>query len=353
MDYIDYKYVQLVGSRLERFHDTGNQVYAFRCPICGDSRKDLRKTRGYLLWDTGKAYTKFYCHNCGASSPLSYFLQDVAQDLYMAYKVEKFGSSMNVSAESKIEKKLTSTSTADKFADPLMLCQTLNECSGDNIIVRQYAEERKIPSSLFNELYATTDVNLITKRLDKYKDTDYPQSPMLVIPFYRNDGSFSYIQNRVATKDVIDDFRFLTLQTDEVGPKLYGESRVDWKKPVYVLEGPIDAMFITNGVANAGASSSMRYVADKLTACNAPKSNICMLFDNDYMYNAQVKQHVMRSIESGLSVVLFDDEFEGHKDINKAITSGWSISDVNYYIKKRTFQGLRAKLEISSIGKRF
>lgn len=181
----------------------------------------------------------------------------------------------------------------------------------------------------------------------------YPKTPMLVMPFYRKDGSYSYIQCRAADPNASSDFRFLTLKIDEVGPKLYGEKYVDWSEPTYVLEGPIDAMFIENGVANAGASTSMSYVVSNCMDRGAPRSNICMLFDNDYTINTQVMAHVQRAVATGYSVVLFDDEFEGYKDINKAITSGWSISDVNYYIRKRTFSGLRAKLELSNIGKRY
>jgi hypothetical protein len=63
-------------------------------------------------------------------------------------------------------------------------------------------------------------------------------------------------------------------------------------------------------------------------------------------------EHVTRSVNSGMSVVLFDKQFNGIKDINKAITSGWSRKEVNDYVRSRTFNGLRAKLELSTLGKR-
>lgn len=46
--YIYQKYVYLLSSYLEGFKKIGHN-YNFRCPICGDSEKNKRKKRGWLL----------------------------------------------------------------------------------------------------------------------------------------------------------------------------------------------------------------------------------------------------------------------------------------------------------------
>ena len=357
MDSTDYKYIMLMSSRLDRFKDTGNRVFNFRCPYCGDSQKDKRKSRGYLLHNRSKNSVGFFCHNCGSSQGLGTFLKNVAPDLHNQYKVEKFGSAMKVykpaDPVSSIDKMLREEKMTTRFTDPLGACHRLSKCPSSLDGVLKYAQSRYIPEDLYPELYAVKDVNLLTQRMDKYKDDKYPEFQMLVMPFFRPDGSYSYIQCRVADNEAPKDFRFLTLQLDDLGPKLYGENHVDWTAPVYVLEGPIDAMFIDNGVANAGAASSMEHVVREVASgAGQPLRNICMLFDNDYRDNYQVMQHVVRSIDAGLSVVLFDKQFDGIKDINKAIQMGWTRSEVNMYVRARTFTGLRAKLEISNIGKR-
>lgn len=354
MDYVDYKYIMLLSSRLDRFKDTGNRTYNFRCPYCGDSQKDKRKSRGYLLYNSKKNSVRFFCHNCGASSSLSTFIKNIAPDLHGQYKVETFGAAMRVKTpESKTEQALSGTAskTFNRLRDPLGKCHRLSNCPSTLEHIKRYAESRSIPENLFSEIYAAESVNDITSRLAKYKDSEYPKVPMLVMPFFRKDGSYSYIQCRVADPEADPDFRFLTIQVDGEGPKLYGENHVDWAQPVYVLEGPIDAMFIDNGVANAGASSSMSYVIQQVTNSGKPLSNVCMLFDNDYSSNAQVMEHIIRGVNNGMSVVLFDKQFNGIKDINKAITSGWSRKEVNDYVRSRTFNGLRAKLELSPLGK--
>lgn len=45
---IDHKYVRLVSSYLAGWKDAGNNVFRFRCPFCGDSKKNTAKKRGYL-----------------------------------------------------------------------------------------------------------------------------------------------------------------------------------------------------------------------------------------------------------------------------------------------------------------
>ena len=75
MDHIDSKFIGLVSSKLQRFKRVKANLYNFRCPICGDSKKNKSKTRGYLY--TSKANTNYKCHNCGASMSLNNFLKKV------------------------------------------------------------------------------------------------------------------------------------------------------------------------------------------------------------------------------------------------------------------------------------
>ena len=73
MDLVDSKYINLVSSRLHKFKRVKPDLYNFRCPICGDSKKNKSKTRGYLY--AIKANVNFKCHNCGASMSLNNFLK--------------------------------------------------------------------------------------------------------------------------------------------------------------------------------------------------------------------------------------------------------------------------------------
>ena len=88
MDIIDSKYINLVSSRLLKFKRVKANLYNFRCPICGDSKKHRNKARGYIY--AHKADMNFKCHNCGASTTFSNFIKTLDPVLYKQYIFEKF-----------------------------------------------------------------------------------------------------------------------------------------------------------------------------------------------------------------------------------------------------------------------
>ena len=88
MDLVDSKYIGLVSSRLQKFKKVKNDLYNFRCPICGDSQKHKNKARGYFY--VVKNNTNFKCHNCGASLSLNNFLKTIDTTLHKQYTLEKF-----------------------------------------------------------------------------------------------------------------------------------------------------------------------------------------------------------------------------------------------------------------------
>ena len=88
MDHVDSKFIGLVSPKLQKFKRVKADLYNFRCPICGDSKKNKSKTRGYLY--AVKANTNFKCHNCGASMSLNNFLKQVDPAVHKQYVMEKF-----------------------------------------------------------------------------------------------------------------------------------------------------------------------------------------------------------------------------------------------------------------------
>ena len=350
MDSVDYKYVMLVAARLERFKPRGRDAYNCKCPICGDSQRDKNRTRGYIVSSAKKQMTTFYCHNCGASMSLGTFLRTIAPDLYQAFKMDKFGKRMGVKVRSFDETKLTETTQETKA----ILGNVLNICTplSDNPEVLAYVQKRKLPEDLYPELFATSNVRDLTSRIHKYKDTKFPEVPALVIPFFNEDGSYDYIQCRVIAEGVESRHRFITLELNE-DVKLYGKNRVVWHDPIYVLEGPIDAMFIDNALATAGAAAGLPEVERINREHGNALANICLLFDNDYKTNPEILDYILKYADLGYSIVLFDENFDGVKDVNDAVQNhGWTREEVNAYVRTRTYNGLRAKLELSSLQKR-
>ena len=88
MDLVDSKYIGIISPRLQKFKKVKNNLYNFRCPICGDSKRNKTKTRGYLY--AIKANVNFKCHNCSASMSLSNFLKTLDPVIHKQYAFEKF-----------------------------------------------------------------------------------------------------------------------------------------------------------------------------------------------------------------------------------------------------------------------
>ena len=88
MDLVDSKFIGLVSSRLTKFKRVKPNLYNFRCPICGDSKKHQNKARGYIYGI--KQNVNFRCHNCGASMSLNNFLRELDPVIQKQYAFEKF-----------------------------------------------------------------------------------------------------------------------------------------------------------------------------------------------------------------------------------------------------------------------
>ena len=88
MDFIDVKYISLISSRFQKFKKVKNNLYNFRCPICGDSQKNRNKARGYLY--SVKNNTNYKCHNCGVNISFNNFLKEIDVQVHKQYIFEKF-----------------------------------------------------------------------------------------------------------------------------------------------------------------------------------------------------------------------------------------------------------------------
>jgi predicted RNA-binding Zn-ribbon protein involved in translation (DUF1610 family) len=88
MDFVDVKYITILSPRLEKFKKIKNNLYNFRCPLCGDSQKNKNKARGYLY--QVKNNTNYKCHNCGVNISFNSFIKQTDSNLHKQYIFEKF-----------------------------------------------------------------------------------------------------------------------------------------------------------------------------------------------------------------------------------------------------------------------
>ena len=221
MDHVDSKFIGLISPKLQRFKRVKPDLYNFRCPICGDSKKNKSKTRGYLY--AVKANVNFKCHNCGASMSLNNFLKTVDPYVHKQYTFEKFKdghTGRNFVAE---EPKFNFE--PPKFKPKLDLPK-----ASENQIAKQYLEKRNINPSKF--YYTGTFKRWVNTLVTKFDDVTYDE-PRIIIPLiYEN--QLIGIQGRSLGPNSV---KYITIMLDEDAPKIYGLDEVDTEKPIYILEG--------------------------------------------------------------------------------------------------------------------
>ena len=153
----------------------------------------------------------------------------------------------------------------------------------------------------------------------------------MVIPFRDSNGDIFAYQGRAFGKEKP---KYITIILDESVPKIFGLDRVDPSRDIFVVEGPIDSLFIQNCIAVAQSDLRVPQYKDKaiLVPDNEPR-------------NKQIVQQLERAIDDNYRVVVWPD-YVRQKDINDMILSGLDAVEIMDIISNNTFQGLSAKVEL-------
>jgi hypothetical protein len=130
--------------------------------------------------------------------------------------------------------------------------------------------------------------------------------------------------------------KYITIKYDKSIDRLwYGLWRTDPNKRVYVVEGPIDSLFLNNAVAMVGAG------ALKEIPLRFKNSEMTYILDNEPR-NKQICAYVEKLIELGRDVCIWPDNIK-EKDINDMVYR-MSTRNIQKMIDKNTFSGLEATL---------
>jgi len=326
------KYISLLSNTLTLFKNKGNNTYNFRCPICGDSKKDKLKTRGYIIHKEGTHF--FKCHNCSASMHFDSFLKEVNPLLYGEFKLESISGNQPEEDKQRFKTDITKFGKRrnDKFA-PLMELKKVSQLRYDHK-AKVYVDKRKIENKFHHKLYyAPKFKEWINKHVpDKFANTTHDEG-RLVIPFFDENGYVFAVQGRSLKPD--SKIRYITVKFKD-HDKIFGLERLNINRTFYICEGPIDSLFIPNCVAMAGSDTSSKY---------STNSNAVFIYDNEPR-SPEIVKKIERCISEDKKVVIWPDYIE-EKDMNDMILAGIDSNDLKFIIKSQTFSGLKAKLEFT------
>jgi|TARA_B110000977_G_scaffold110236_1_gene143402 hypothetical protein len=325
--YIDLKFITNISSRLGQFKKKTDYLFNFRCPHCGDSQKSKTKARAYFYRVKNDMF--FKCHNCGQGQSLSNFIKMIDPKLYEQYLLERYKKSAPATPKPEFEFEPV------KFKDTTLL-DDLKRISGltPDHPARLYCENRKIPEKYFDILYlAEKFMTLVNKvKPDTYKVTK--DQPRLIIPFYDTKGEMFAFQGRAFGNEQP---KYLTVKLDEEKQKIYGLERVNFQRQVYIVEGPIDSLFIDNCLAAGGA--------DLILKNKIPKEQITYIYDNEPR-NKEIVNRMSKVIEQEFNIVVWPNDMR-HKDINDMIVAGLTKQEISDIISTNTYSKLSALTKLN------
>jgi hypothetical protein len=256
----------------------------FACPYCGDSDTDLSKKRGNIYYRTNS----FKCFNDGCLKwvPLSKFISHFSRELSIPIptlsastfedrkpKVRK-GFLIEFLMNPKVKKSLISfKDLSDRFF--LKPCKDADPGSP----IYEYIKSRhleNLPSFEQSCYYDSREDKIYIFNLDirsglvlgvsiRRIDPNYPG------PKYDIKNYSQFIKNGLISKIDQD----ILTQIDTVN-NFFNILNINFNKPIIVLEGQINAMFLNNAIATTGVTKSKSVLGSLIS-----KKNALILFDND------------------------------------------------------------------------
>ena len=328
MSYLDDKYLGLISPRLEKFKKIRAGVYNFRCPYCGDSQKHKNKARGYIYQN--KADYNFKCHNCGMTRSFTYFLKDRDQPLYDEYIMERYKEGLTGKGTVTPEPKFTFPQPKFRKKD---ICDELTKISELNTTHRakKYLINRGINEDTLSKLYYCPNFKEWTNKHKKIFDNTNHDDQRIIIPLRHSDGQLFGYQGR--SLDPTSKMRYITVMLDEDAPKLYGLEKINTQKPIYILEGPFDSLFVENSIAMCGSDIDIRSFG---------WSNYIWVFDNEPR-NREIVSRIERCINRGDKVIIWPSHIQ-EKDVNEMILAKYDICTI---LEGSTHSELTAKLKLN------
>ena len=326
MSYIDTKYLNIISPYLQQFKKKGDDLWNFRCPYCGDSHKSRTKARGFVFRKKNDLF--FKCHNCGTGASLGNLIKTLDSKTYKDYIMERYKKGVETRSSPQPEFHFNAPVFCKKGI--LKGLKSIQDLPDDHP-ARKIVEKRKLPVESLSDLYLCESFFKFTNSIIKGKFSSLGgDHPRLIIPFRGEDGEVFAYQGRAFGNEQP---KYITIKIDEKRDKIFGLDKVNKDKPILVVEGPLDSLFLDNCIAVAGADFS------------SMEGDLTVIYDNEPR-NKEINKQIEKTIDQGKSVCLWPDTMVC-KDINDMIILGYTKEEIQEIITNNTFSGVAAKLRFA------
>lgn len=347
IDYRDKSWINFVDGKVwanlpeSSLKTRNNSEIVFRCPICGDSKKNKLKKRGYFYRKTGS----YYCFNCGTSMSGYSFLKaicpkDVFDAIVQEYKVLNFNNIVKGRGQ-KVSEEVDSGQRSFEILSPNPSYKYLLNAnwvvSDLSAAATKYLDGRMIPEGSRDMLKTIKDSTGREFILIQYIWDDtciYHQ----LANFHKYD-----IKGQGAVKYIFPKDENINLQQKPV----FNLSNVDVSHhSIYCTEGVFDSLFIKNGVALGGRSLT-DYQYKMLTELY-PRHKLVLAFDHDYAGMSSSIKHAEKF--PNISFLDISDLMEAArtKDINDFVklTGRGDIFTNEKFLKERTISAFQVEMKL-------
>ena len=326
-------------------------VYNFRCVVCGDSSTNRNKKRGYIYKKNGKYH--YHCHNCGYSANLTYFAKVYYPDNWkyalMNSRFEPIRQNDNDKNIQTVKDAPQETTTKPikthiSYVDlPLYgIYSVLIPSTNEKVeFVRQkiisYMTKRNIPETSLAKLHFTLNYDRSYKKIqddlgitgdEVINHEPIPRLITLTHDVMNKDIILSISGRDIANKSnkkyviskCIKEQDLTKLQ--ELSMKVYNLHDVDIDKPVMVVEGQLDSLFLPNAIAIQGGDVNALHELFKHFIPKHCHDNFIVILDNDNIKDT--KKRNIKAIKYNLKVFNWQSlrVVNTLKDINEMINSG-------------------------------
>ena len=316
-------------------HKKYGNVYNAECPVCNEGKSAGRSRR--LFYFPSKGY--LYCHNCCRSWKPYEWVKEVSGLTFpeiMKRNDEKAGVVLTPQLARR-------TLEEEPAPEPLPDLPVNSIDLSDTQQVEYYKDEKFVQAALEccvdRRLFSA--VNSCKKFYVSLEDQVHKNR--LVLPFYDLDGKTVCYQTRALTNNQFP--RYLT----KFGEKhLFGLNNITEEIPyVFVFEGPIDSMFIRNGVAIASINPTEKQESYLKTLLGY---EMIYVFDND-KGNKETAKRIKKHVSEGKRIFIWPQEFKKFKDFNE-VCCQLKMDEIPWqFVVKNSASGPEAQIKLRMLNK--
>jgi len=179
--WLEEKFIGIVGHSLPYFHKQSKTTYAFRCPLCGDSKRRQNKTRGYLFLHTKRYF--FKCHNCNESMSFVGLLKRKFEPLYKEFQLDQIRERTDATPQVTATNQPNSIESLRAGKPETLSIQSIAELPTNHIAV-EYCKGRLLPEESFEHLFFTDQWTEWIRHTGWTYRFQEDNAPRLILPWF-------------------------------------------------------------------------------------------------------------------------------------------------------------------------